>query len=107
MTSEPDLVALCADIKLAIPRIAQHSSQTPVLRIQALDQLIDGEVLLKAECLQATGSFKIRGCAECDVRYHRARRYQCGCRFFIREPRYWCGLRRALCWNRRDNRAAQ
>ena len=61
MTSEPDLVALCADIKLAIPRIDQHSSQTPVLRIQALDQLIDGEVLLKAECLQATGSFKIRG----------------------------------------------
>lgn len=61
MTSEPDLVALCADIKLAIPRIAQHSSQTPLLRIQALDQLIDGEVLLKAECLQATGSFKIRG----------------------------------------------
>ena len=61
MTSEPDLVALCADIQLAIPRVEQHSSQTPILRIQALDQLIDGEVLLKAECLQATGSFKIRG----------------------------------------------
>jgi threonine dehydratase len=32
-----------------------------VLRLRCLDALIDGTVFLKAECLQATGSFKIRG----------------------------------------------
>ena len=61
MTSAPDLGALCADIEVAVARIQPYSVETPLLRIRLLDQLIDGEVFLKAECLQATGSFKIRG----------------------------------------------
>jgi len=61
MTSPPDSSALCADIESALPRVHQYSSATPLLKVAWLDQLIDGEVLLKAECLQPTGSFKIRG----------------------------------------------
>jgi len=61
MTSLPDSSALCADIESALPRVHQYSSATPLLKVAWLDQLIDGEVFLKAECLQPTGSFKIRG----------------------------------------------
>lgn len=61
MTSSLDLEALCADIEVAESRIRPHAPETPLLRMKALDDLIDGEVLLKAESLQATGSFKIRG----------------------------------------------
>ena len=32
-----------------------------MLQLQRLDALIEGTVFLKAECLQATGSFKVRG----------------------------------------------
>jgi len=61
MTSASDLVTLCADIDSAVHRVASHAPETPLLRLPVLDQLIHGEILLKAECLQATGSFKIRG----------------------------------------------
>lgn len=61
MNSPLDLSALRAAIELAAARIQQYSVETPLLRIHMLDEMIHGEVLLKAECLQATGSFKIRG----------------------------------------------
>ena len=61
MTLSPDPSALGADIELAVPRVHRYSSETPLLRLAWLDRLIDGEVFLKAECLQPTGSFKIRG----------------------------------------------
>lgn len=35
--------------------------ETPVLRAEALDEAAGAEVFVKAECLQTTGSFKIRG----------------------------------------------
>jgi threonine dehydratase len=54
---EPDL----AVIEAAAARIAGVALETPLLQSPALDQRVGGRVLLKAECLQRTGSFKIRG----------------------------------------------
>lgn len=55
------LASLASEIDTAAGRIAAFSFETPLLRIPMLDRLTQGEVYLKAECLQATGSFKIRG----------------------------------------------
>ena len=52
---------LVADIDAALPRVHRYAPATPILSIPSLDALIKGHVLLKAECAQATGSFKIRG----------------------------------------------
>lgn len=49
------------DIEAAAGRIAPHVLRTPILRADALDELAGGQVLCKAECLQGTGSFKLRG----------------------------------------------
>ena len=56
-----DLSRLVADIDAALPRVHRYAPATPILRLPSLDALINGQVLLKAECAQATGSFKIRG----------------------------------------------
>ena len=58
---ESDLSRLVADIDAALPRVHRYAPATPILRLSSLDALINGQVLLKAECAQATGSFKIRG----------------------------------------------
>ncbi len=50
-----------ADVIAASIRIAGHAVVTPLLRSPELDQLAGGTVLLKAEVLQRTGSFKFRG----------------------------------------------
>ncbi len=50
-----------ADIEAAAQRIASHTIVTPLLRSPDLDALVKGTVLLKAESLQRTGSFKFRG----------------------------------------------
>lgn len=50
-----------ADIKAAHARIAPHILRTPILRADALDAKAGGRVHAKAECLQGTGSFKLRG----------------------------------------------
>lgn len=49
------------DIKSAKERIENHVIRTPLLRIPALDDLLGCQVYLKAETLQYTGSFKLRG----------------------------------------------
>jgi threonine dehydratase len=59
--SEAELAPLVCDIESALPRVHRFASPTPLLRLSDLDALVQGEVLLKAECFQATGSFKIRG----------------------------------------------
>jgi threonine dehydratase len=61
MEREPDL----AVIEAAAGRIAGVALETPLLRSAALDERIGGRVLLKPECLQRTGSFKIRGAYNC------------------------------------------
>ena len=49
------------DIERAAERLAGISVRTPLLRNFELDQRLGGNALIKPECLQVTGSFKIRG----------------------------------------------
>lgn len=42
-------------------RIADDIVLTPLLRSQALDDATGGRIFVKAECLQVTGAFKVRG----------------------------------------------
>lgn len=50
-----------ARIKAAAARLTGKARVTPVLSSPALDALAGRRVLIKAECLQHTGSFKFRG----------------------------------------------
>ena len=50
-----------ADVRAAAGRLAGHVVETPLLRSDALDARTGGRLLLKAEPLQRTGSFKFRG----------------------------------------------
>lgn len=49
------------DIRKAADRIADSVKKTPVLTSAELDARTGGRIFLKAECLQETGSFKLRG----------------------------------------------
>ena len=49
------------DIEAAADRLRDVSVRTPLLRNFELDDAAGGTVLIKPECLQVTGSFKIRG----------------------------------------------
>lgn len=51
------------DVYLARKRISRVARRTPLLVSPALSSLVDGEVYLKPENYQKTGSFKIRGAA--------------------------------------------
>lgn len=53
----PDIAA----IEAAAARLAGHVRETPLLHAPALDAIAGRRVLVKAECLQHTGSFKARG----------------------------------------------
>ena len=50
-----------SDIAAAAERLAGVSVRTPLVRNVELDDIAGGSVLIKPECLQVTGSFKIRG----------------------------------------------
>ncbi|MBJ3762431.1 threonine/serine dehydratase [Maribius pontilimi] len=49
------------EIHAARDRLAGHARRTPLLSSPFLDELAGRRVLVKAECLQHTGSFKFRG----------------------------------------------
>src|SRR3954453_656756 len=49
------------DIQTAATTLAPVAVETPLLRAPAIDRLTGGRVLIKAERLQRTGSFKFRG----------------------------------------------
>lgn len=49
------------DVKKAAQRLTGAATTTPLLTSPELDAHVGGRVLLKAECLQETGSFKLRG----------------------------------------------
>jgi threonine dehydratase len=49
------------DVRDAARRIAGVAVRTPILHAHALDEMAGGRVLVKAEPLQRTGSFKFRG----------------------------------------------
>ena len=50
-----------ADIEAAAKRLEGIAVRTPLIENPVLNDIAGGRVLLKAECLQSTGSFKIRG----------------------------------------------
>jgi threonine dehydratase len=54
-------VPTVADVEAAAKRIAGHAVLTPLLESPALNARIGGRLLVKAEPLQRTGSFKFRG----------------------------------------------
>src|SRR3954467_7695249 len=49
------------DVERAAGLIADEVRETPVLPAGELSRRVGGSVLMKAECLQLTGSFKVRG----------------------------------------------
>ena len=49
------------DVEAAAVRLRGIAVRTPLLESEALNERASGRVLLKAECLQRTGSFKLRG----------------------------------------------
>ncbi|MHA7900591.1 MAG: threonine ammonia-lyase [Henriciella sp.] len=49
------------DVVAAEKRIRPYVDPTPVLRSVVLDEIAGARILMKAECLQQTGSFKLRG----------------------------------------------
>ena len=60
MTTTIDLLGF-ADIEDAAARIASVCVRTPLLESPAINGLLGGRLFLKAENLQTTGSFKLRG----------------------------------------------
>ena len=61
MSGAGDPLPQPGDVRAAADRLAGHAVETPLLRSDALDEQIGGRLLLKAEPLQRTGSFKFRG----------------------------------------------
>ena len=57
----PDSLPTHADVVAAAQRLQGLVRRTPVLRHDAIDAKAGARVFVKAECLQETGSFKIRG----------------------------------------------
>ena len=62
------------DVAAAHARIAPHVVRTPLLRHPLLDERVGGTVLLKAEPLQRTGSFKLRGATNAVLQLTEAQR---------------------------------
>jgi len=54
-------MVVIADIESAATRLASVAVTTPLIYSPELDDIAGGRVFLKPECLQLTGSFKIRG----------------------------------------------
>src|SRR4051812_15531759 len=52
-----------ADVAAARPAVQEIARQTPVLSSRTFSERAGGRVMLKAENLQRTGSFKVRGAA--------------------------------------------
>jgi threonine dehydratase len=59
--ANPDRLPSANDVEAAALRLRGVAVRTPLLESEALNERVGGRVLLKAECLQRTGSFKFRG----------------------------------------------
>src|SRR5512132_367256 len=59
--SPPEPLPTFADVQAAARRLRGVARRTPLLESEALNALTGGRILLKAEALQHTGSFKFRG----------------------------------------------
>jgi threonine dehydratase len=53
------------DVEAAAARLRGFAVRTPVIESPRLNDLTGGRILIKAECLQRTGSFKFRGAWNC------------------------------------------
>ncbi len=62
------------DVRAAHARIAPRIVRTPMLRNALLDEITGGTILLKAEPLQRTGSFKLRGATNAILQLTEAQR---------------------------------
>ncbi len=62
-----------ADVEQAADAVGPLVRRTPMLEAGELSRRFGGPVWLKAECLQRTGSFKIRGASNAIARLDRAR----------------------------------
>ena len=62
------------DVLAASDRIAGRVVRTPTLSSARLDERVGGRVLVKPECLQRTGSFKLRGATNAILRLSEAQR---------------------------------
>ena len=56
-----DILPSAEEIRAAHARIATYVARTPLVRDRELSEQLGGDVLLKLECLQNGGSFKLRG----------------------------------------------
>lgn len=63
-------------IKTALDRIAPNIVRTPCIHIQNLDSFLGCQVYVKAECMQITGSFKLRGALNKLLRTGRMKSYE-------------------------------
>ena len=61
MTTAPPLPVTIGDVEAAARRLAGVAVVTPVLESEALNERVGARLLIKAEPLQRTGSFKFRG----------------------------------------------
>lgn len=61
MTSMAPAPPDAAAIRAAAARLKGHAVETPLLESTAVNARLGGRLLIKAECLQRTGSFKFRG----------------------------------------------
>lgn len=57
----PQHLPTAADVEAAATRLQGQAVEAPLLSSPAIDAAVGGRVLIKAECLQHTGSFKFRG----------------------------------------------
>src|SRR5688572_1749240 len=64
------------DISAAAERIRPYVVRTPLERSHALSEHTGGEVWLKLECFQSTGSFKLRGALNALLQLHDSQRRQ-------------------------------
>ena len=56
-----DVLPTAADVAAAYVRLREWLVETPALESAVLNERVGTRVLCKAECLQHSGSFKIRG----------------------------------------------
>jgi threonine dehydratase len=64
------------DVRRAAARLDRRVVRTPLLSSPVIDAQVGGRILIKAECLQVTGSFKFRGALNASLSLseeHRAR----------------------------------
>jgi threonine dehydratase len=61
MTEDRITLPTSSDVKSATKRLSSHAIRTPLLEAPILNKFLGGRLLVKAEAVQRTGSFKFRG----------------------------------------------